>query len=175
MSAEYSFTTVPQRPYYGVPQSVPAEIFCNTFDLGGEGIASHDLAGNGGSTVRPDTGVRKLKIAPNPNLVIIIFCRQMQVYTTEDKYIFDVFNGEWMKWTIHANYTGRYLLELKHKALEGLKMALLTFVDGVQVLGPYNVTVVDNLYVTLGSVVLGTKKAAKITYQKIPNLQIIRL
>jgi hypothetical protein len=58
ISEEYSFTTIPQQPYFGTPQSVPAEIYCFTFDYGGEGIASHDLVGNGYVWERTDSGVR---------------------------------------------------------------------------------------------------------------------
>lgn len=82
----------------------------------------------------------------------------MQVAHYDENFIFDAYHGEWMKWTIHANYTGRYTFEIKHRATAdySANMAILTFVDGVQVLEQYNVTVVDNIFVTLGSFVLGT-------------------
>lgn len=57
MSEEYTFTTIAQEPFYGTPQSVPGEIYCSTFDYGGEGIASHDMVGNGYVWVRTDSGV----------------------------------------------------------------------------------------------------------------------
>jgi hypothetical protein len=80
----------------------------------------------------------------------------MQVAYYDENFIFDVYNGEWMKWTIHANFTGRYLFEMKHKANgENVNMAILIYVDGVQVLEPYNVTVVDNEFVSLGEFILG--------------------
>lgn len=79
----------------------------------------------------------------------------MQVAYYDENFIFDVYNGEWMKWTIHANFTGRYLFEMKHKANgENVNMAILIYVDGVQVLEPYNVTVVDNEFVSLGEFIL---------------------
>jgi hypothetical protein len=46
---------------------------------------------------------------------------------------------------------------MKHKANgENVNMAILIYVDGVQVLDPYNVVVVDNEFVSLGEFILGT-------------------
>ncbi len=81
---------------------------------------------------------------------------QLQVALTDDNFIFDLFDGEWMKWTVHANFTARYLFEIKHKATADLiNMDILTFVDGVQVLEPYSVVPLANLFVTLGNFTLG--------------------
>lgn len=63
-----------------------------------------------------------------------------------------------MKWTIHANFTARYLFEIKHKATADIvNMDVLIHVDGVQVFEPYTVVPMDKVFVAYGNLTLGNR------------------
>ena len=87
-----------RAPYLGAPASVPGIVECENYDIGGEGLAYHDVDEiNTGGIYRND-GV---DIAQN----------QAQYYVT------DVAAGEWLEYTINVLQTGNYTVAVSYATI----------------------------------------------------------
>lgn len=112
------YGTTSSSPFYGTPFSIPVMIQAEDYDLGGEGIAYHDLvAANEFSEYRTD---------------------DVDVQATSDvsgDYNVGAFNtGEWLNYSIVTNSTGEFDIVLRVATLESGALARLE-IDGQDVSG----------------------------------------
>lgn len=89
--------TAPQMPYSGTAHSIPGSVEAEHYDLGGEGIAYHDLtAGNSGNQLRTD---------------------RVDIQTTGDNYgaynIGWIATDEWLEYTINCSTSANYDLYMR--------------------------------------------------------------
>ncbi|WOO39754.1 PKD domain-containing protein [Rubellicoccus peritrichatus] len=90
-----------REPYLGSRHTIPGLIQAEDFDLGGEGVAYHDLvAGNKKGDYRPDEDV-DIKFMPNE---------------TGNFYVTDIKVGEWLEYSVDVAETGLYTLDMKTAA-----------------------------------------------------------
>jgi len=85
-------------PYKGTPSVIPGTIQAEDFDIGGEGVAYHDLdAGNNGGRYRPSESV--------------------DIQTTTDTgggyNVGWMEAGEWLQYTVNVATTGTYDLDVR--------------------------------------------------------------
>jgi hypothetical protein len=107
-------------------QVIPGKLQCEFYDIGGEGIAYHDLDSiNGGSgKLNPSNGTYLNEFRMNENVGIS--------YTKSndcDNNLYNFFNpemgqlyvgwtkpGEWLKYTIDVKYSGTYVIGIMYTA-----------------------------------------------------------
>jgi beta-glucanase (GH16 family) len=106
-----------QSPYYGTPSAIPGTIQAENFDLGGEGVAYHDLeTTNQGGQYRTLEGVD------------IEGC-------SEGGYnIGYIRTGEWLEYTVNVSGTGNYTFEARVSAMAAGKTFYVEF-NGVNKTG----------------------------------------
>lgn len=92
----------PQLPYYGSPSDIPGQIEAEDFDLGGEGVAYHDIdMGNKGGEYRT---AEDINITEDVDIEIC----------SEGGYNIawlDAF--EWLEYTVDVNNSGAYTIETR--------------------------------------------------------------
>lgn len=116
-----------QTPYSGSPFAVPGSFEAENFDLGGEGVAYHDLgAGNSGGQYRTSEDVDIYTPATGTNAT--------------GHAVNNIQTGEWLEYTINAAAAGSYLVQL-HVSSEFTGSRFHVEVDGVDVTGPVTVPV----------------------------------
>ena len=112
---------VTSKPYKGSPIVVPATFEAENFDLGGEGIAYHDVTTtNSGGQYRTAEGVDMIASCDPEGGAYVIN---------------NIQSGEWLNYTISVPATGRYDIAIK----AANNYATGTFhaeIDGVDVTGP---------------------------------------
>lgn len=98
-TATYATNTPPagaQSPYAGTAVSLPGRIEVENFDLGGEGVAYHDVTTvNSGNQYRPNEGV------------------DLEGCTEGGFNIGYVATGEWLEYTVNVTTAGSYLLSAR--------------------------------------------------------------
>ncbi len=114
-----------QEPFLGSPFALPTKIEVEDFDIGGEGIAYHDIyPGNNGGQYRPDEDVD------------IETC-----YDAGGGYgVGWVSQGEWLEYTVNVPVTGQYTIETRISSLSGGGIFHLEF-GGVDKTGDIDVPV----------------------------------
>jgi GH18 family chitinase/chitodextrinase len=90
-------TTTPQSPYGGTVRNIPGTVEAEHYDLGGEGVAYHDLSsGNSGNTLRTDN---------------------VDIETTTDtgggQNVGWIQAGEWLEYTVQITTAGTYTLQAR--------------------------------------------------------------
>ena len=116
-----------QSPYSGSPFAVPGSFEAENFDLGGEGVAYHDLgAGNSGGQYRTSEDVDIYTPATGTN--------------ASGHAVNNIQSGEWLEYTINAAAAGSYLLQL-HVSSEWTGSRFHVEIDGVDVTGSVTVPV----------------------------------
>jgi len=115
---------VEQKPFKTSPHVIPGRIQAEEYDLGGEGLAFHEVNTNGnegGSAFRTD---------------------EVDIETTTDvgggNNIAYALQDEWLEYTVNVLTTRSYALSLR-LAAEGTGKLMHIEVDGVNVSGPINV------------------------------------
>src|SRR6185295_2507417 len=124
VSGDFTLTTAAppvQAPYYGQPFAVRGTFEAEDFDLGGEGLAYHDVVpGNHGGLDRTTEDVDI--VSPYAGGYVIN----------------NIQTGEWLEYTISVAQAGVYRLEaLASSALTGSRWRME--IDGVNVTGPVTV------------------------------------
>lgn len=111
-------------PYNGTPLTIPGRIEAEEYDLGGEGVAYHEMNENGnegGSTFRDD---------------------EVDVETTQDTdgsyNVGYILQGEWLEYSINVLSSGSYDLDVR-VASDGAGKTFHIEIDGVDVSGPVTV------------------------------------
>ena len=87
----------PQHPYYNDPYDIPGRIQAENFDLGGEGLAYHDL-----------TPGNKFNVYRFEDADVEVCSDEMGGYS-----LGDFLNGEWVEYTVNILKTDVYNLELR--------------------------------------------------------------
>ncbi len=102
------YVPVERRPFLGEPLEIPGTIEAEHFDLGGEGIAYHDMDKlNIAGDYRPDEGV------------------DIYDWKGEGYHVGNALPGEWMEYTVDVAMDGEYLAEVQLAALQdGGKFAI---------------------------------------------------
>ena len=119
----YELSPPQSRPYFGVPQPIPARIEAETFDLGGEGVAYHDCdAVNQGGAWRPTEGV-DLEVCSEGTVNVGWICP-----------------GEWFNITVAVRAAGPYDVATRVASLN-TGGAFRLELDGADVSGPIGVPV----------------------------------
>lgn len=110
-----------QEPFKGTAHQIPGRIEAEEYDLGGEGLAYHEVNDNGnegGSTIRND---------------------EVDIEPTQDESgnhnLSYVLNGEWLEYTVDVAASRPYDLDLRIAANGDGKMLHIE-IDGVDVTGP---------------------------------------
>ena len=107
------------RPYTGTPIAIPGMFEAENFDLGGEGIAYHDLAkGNAGGQYRTTEDVDI--VASTDSLGGAYVINNFQT-------------GEWLNYTINVATSGNYSVQLRGANGYNAGVAFHVEVDGVRV------------------------------------------
>jgi O-glycosyl hydrolase len=113
-----------QEPYNGIASSIPGRIEAEHYDLGGEGLAYHEVNTNGNqgeATLRND---------------------EVDIETTQDidggYNIAYIMAGEWLEYTVNVTSDGVYDLDLR-MAADGDNKTLHIEMDGKDVSGVINV------------------------------------
>jgi aryl-phospho-beta-D-glucosidase BglC (GH1 family) len=97
-----------RAPYSGIPVSIPGKVECENYDIGGEGLAYHDVDEvNSGGAYRND-GV---DIKGHSGLY----------------YISDVAAGEWLEYTINVQQSGLYTISVNYAAQDAGGSLTLAF------------------------------------------------
>jgi len=122
-----SYVPPTQGAYGGAPRAIPGRIQAEDYDVGGEGVAYHDLvATNELSEYRTD---------------------DVDVETTTDPdgggfQIGHTGNGEWLEYTVTVAQTGSYLLSAR--VASGVAMQFRISIDGTDATGAVNVASTGN-------------------------------
>jgi hypothetical protein len=105
------------RPFRGTPLSIPGAIGAKDFDLGGEGVAYHDLTPNNvGEQYRPQEGV--------------------DIYGDAGyEFVGEAEADEWLKFTVSVAATRSYALEVRASSVDSSGVFHVE-VDGTDVTGP---------------------------------------
>ena len=113
---EWSAEPIQQAPYGGTAWVIPGKIEAENYDIGGEGIAFHDVdVVNHGGSYRPQEGV---DIAQNPIAIGWIE------------------PDEWTEYTVDIAQSGGYKIEIRYQ-LDALPQTVLHIeIDGNTVSGP---------------------------------------
>jgi len=114
-------------PYGGTPARIPGRIEAENYDLGGEGVAYHDVSeGNAGGVYRADN---------------------VDIKTSTDAgggYAIGWFNaGEWLDYTVDVTVTGLYDIDLRVGSLFPSR-TLTIFFNGTNVTGEVAVPQLDD-------------------------------
>ena len=113
-----------QAPFTGTPFAVPGTFQAEDFDLGGEGVASHDnVPGNAGGLYRTSEDV-DIITAPGSNATGHV--------------VNNIETGEWLEYTIDVAAAGAYTIEL-HASSEFTNCRFHVEIDGADVTGPVTV------------------------------------
>jgi hypothetical protein len=116
-----------QSPYTGTPFAVPGSFEAENFDLGGEGVAYHDLVpGNAGGQYRTSEDVDIYTPATGTN--------------ASGYAVNNIQTGEWLEYTVNVAAAGSYLLQL-HVSSQMTGSRFHVEVDGVDVTGSVTVPV----------------------------------
>ncbi len=115
ISDEAELTLSSRLPYEGTIQTIPGRVEAEFFDLGGEGIAYHDLEGdNLGFTFRTTEGV--------------------DIYETEDQNsaysIGSIGDNEWMQYTVNVTETGFYTVDFRVSSVDDNAGRIYVEIDG---------------------------------------------
>jgi hypothetical protein len=128
------------KPWNNAPQQIPGKIQCEFYDMGGEGIAYHDIdsVNNGSGKLNPPNGTflnefrmkegvdisytKTKDIDNNPYNMVEPMMDQLYVGWTEP--------GEWINYTVKVNKTGKYTIGLMYTASGDGGISLL--LDGKQ-------------------------------------------
>ena len=125
ISGQWGSSTPSQSPYTGSPFSIPGTFEAENFDLGGEGVAYHDLvAGNAGGQYRTSEDVDIYTPASGTN--------------ASGHAVNNIQTGEWLEYTINAATAGTYMLQL-HVASQYTTSRFHVKIDGVDVTGSLTV------------------------------------
>lgn len=141
---------VPQGPYGGTAHTIPGRIEAEAYDVGGEGVAYHEVNANGNEG---EAAIRKDEVDI-----------ETTADTSGDYNIGYALNGEWLEYTVHVTSTGKYDLNLR-VAADGTGKMLHVEIDDVNITGSIAVpntggwqvwqTIgVDNLSLTQGQHVM---------------------
>jgi len=141
--------------YHGGAQKIPGRVQCAYYDLGGEGVAYHDMdAENRGSgTLNPADGTylnqfrmnegvdisytkfhRDVPIDDNPYNLVVPPENQLYVGWTEP--------GEWFKITVEVVRGGTYTMDLLYTSNRGGTISL--DLDGEKLTGPLEIVSTKN-------------------------------
>jgi hypothetical protein len=108
-----------QSPYNGAPAAAPGSFEAEHFDLGGEGVAYHDLgAGNAGGAFRTSEDVDIILPSGNNSGYVIN----------------NIQTGEWLEYTINVATAGIYNIELRVSS-EWTTSRFHVEIDGINVSG----------------------------------------
>ena len=101
-----------RAPYSGIPVNIPGKVECENYDIGGEGLAYHDVDEiNSGGVYRND-GV---DIGQHPG----------QYYVT------DIATGEWLEYTLNVQQSGTYTVTASYAAQDAGGVFSLTFPNSI--------------------------------------------
>jgi len=101
-----------RAPYSGIPVNIPGKVECENYDIGGEGLAYHDVDEvNSGGVYRND-GV---DIGAHPG----------QYYVT------DIATGEWLEYTLNVQQSGTYTVTASYAAQDAGGVFSLTFPNSI--------------------------------------------
>jgi hypothetical protein len=101
-----------EKPYGDIPWSIPGIIEAENFDLGGEGVAYHDLdASNQGGQYRPNEGV------------------DIEQCSEGGYNVGWISTGEWIKYTVSVLKTGSYKLQMRVASTSGGGIIHISFND----------------------------------------------
>lgn len=125
ISGQWGSSTPTQSPYTGSPFAVPGTFEAENFDLGGEGVAYHDLGtGNAGGVYRTSEDVDIYTPASGTN--------------ASGHAVNNIQTGEWLEYTINAASAGTYMLQL-HVSSQYTTSRFHVEIDGTDVTGPITV------------------------------------
>jgi len=129
-----------QTPYGGIPWPIPGLIEIEDFDIGGEGVAYHDIDstnnGTAGSNYRPYEGV-DIEVTPDGS---------GSVYQ-----IGWVKSGEWLKYSVSVSLTGSYTMTMRAAAVSsGTGGTIHLELDGVDITGP--IDIIDGVWLGYSSI-----------------------
>jgi hypothetical protein len=147
-SGNYSGTPYLDSEYKTGMQIIPGRIYLAYYDLGGEGVAYHDtdMKNNGSGALNPLNGSYLHAFRVDEG-VDISYTKSNDIDNTAFNFVDPPMNvlyvgwtepGEWTKYTVKVEKTGKYRVGLMYTSNRGGKIAIS--VDDKDVTGPLNVS-----------------------------------
>lgn len=144
---DWGGTPVVQSPYLGYPAAIPGVIEAENFDVGGEGIAYHDLSSsNEGGAYRLDEAV------------------DVEIRTAGGYSVGWIASGEWLEYTVNVAIAGSYSLSFSSSATTATGSIRVRMDDidltGIVALPPtgdwgtWQTTTVNNISLSAGNQIL---------------------
>ena len=133
-SNRYQGVPYEDAEYKGGMQHIPGKVYCAYYDLGGEGIAYHDKTpeNHGSGELNPLDGsyLHGFRVAEG---VDISYTKSNGIDDSEFNFVEPPMNllyvgwtvpGEWTKYTVYVEKTGKYIVHLLYTSNRGGKIAL---------------------------------------------------
>jgi hypothetical protein len=125
----FSFDTL-----LGKPQQIPGDIKLVFFDNGGEGVAFHDNdVGNNGGSMRKNAANQQIQADLAVDMQNFQTCRDITENGVQEPigswFLAWTGSGEWLKYTVHVNTAGAYIVSFHMAESDSPNVVGLTFND----------------------------------------------
>jgi hypothetical protein len=135
------------KPWKDTPQAIPGKVWLAYYDVGGEGVAYHDLTKDNKGSGSLNRGPAEKDNFRKDEAVDISYTKAAfdkwkdggQKLDVDEYYLGWTDAGEWVNCTVDVKEAGTYVVNLKSSAHnEGTQDSIA--IDGKDVTGPFNVT-----------------------------------